>query len=434
MKKLKKLTSRKKVRIYMLIVLVLVLPFFFTANFFNNTPQVNSRSFVTALGIDTSEDGQGVVLSAQVFLPMIEERTLQNIVLIESQGKTIMEALERLSLQNGQNVEFSQCRLIVVGDAKANDGITREVKSLFSNNNFCSNAMMLHVQSSTAHHFLSQTLQQNDVAGSVVDFIEYYEKNESIPVVTLMKFLSSTLGESNASFMPSIRLEETEKEQLEKNVKDTPSDEEEDANNEEGEDANNEEDEEGDEEIVPEERYVLHERIGNLETIAIFKNGELVGTLDEYQSSGMAFLSGYSKKGYLTLPAFSFEGEDFDNIFVTVMRKNSRVRVLFDDGVPKAYFTISVRILLNEKFRFRDVASDLHAQRELYAELEKAFEKEIEKKVQATLDASKELETDFLNLNYKFHRLQSRQIKDFKQSKTLLESLTTEFDITVRLD
>ncbi|MCL2862371.1 MAG: Ger(x)C family spore germination C-terminal domain-containing protein [Firmicutes bacterium] len=473
MRKLKKLTSRKKVRIYMLILLVLVLPFFFTANFFNNTPQVNSRSFVTTLGVDVGKDGEGIHLSAQVFLPMIEERTLQTIVLIESEGRTIMEALERLSLQNGQNVEFSQCRMIVIGDEKAKNGITSEVKSLFSNHNFCSNAMMLHAQDVSAHHFLTKTMQLNDAGGSVADFVSYYEKNESIPNVTLMSFLAGTLGESNASFMPSARLikekEEREEEEEENNIEEEKEEKEEE-NAEDGEEAekenvgaddevgkenvgatalgrpqdeaqaeedqeeNQQEEEDG---INPEELlvYVLHDKIDNLDTVAVFKDGKLSGVLDEYQSSGLAFISGHSKRGFLMLPNFTFNGEEFENIFANVIRKNSRLRISFADDTPYIKYTISSRLLLNEKFRFLDLTSDLSEQKELYAELEQAFKKEIEKKVQSTLDVSKELDTDFLNLSYRFHRLQSNKIKEFSQTENnFLKKMKIEIEVKVRLD
>lgn len=200
---MKKLSERKKLIIYKVLLFVFAFAVAFLPATASRNLEVNSRVVVEMLGVDGS--GGGVEVTAQYVMPTeTDGATTKDKVTVE--GKTLTEAVELLNTALGRRAELGQCSVVVVGSSLDPSVL----------------GTLLTATDVTADVYLTAATEKaKDLVGDMTDFmkksgatdadfIAYSAKKAHIATVTLLNFLSDLDSASGTAFVPVVEMLESD--------------------------------------------------------------------------------------------------------------------------------------------------------------------------------------------------------------------------------
>ena len=200
---MKKLSERKKLIIYKVLLFVFAFAVAFLPATASRNLEVNSRVVVEMLGVDGSDGG--VEVTAQYVMPTeTDGATTKDKVTVE--GKTLTEAVELLNTALGRRAELGQCSVVVVGSSLDPSVL----------------GTLLTATDVTADVYLTAATEKaKDLVGDMTDFmkksgatdadfIAYSAKKAHIATVTLLNFLSDLDSASGTAFVPVVEMLESD--------------------------------------------------------------------------------------------------------------------------------------------------------------------------------------------------------------------------------
>ncbi len=200
---MKKLSERKKLIIYKVLLFVFAFAVAFLPATASRNLEVNSRVVVEMLGVDGSDGG--VEVTAQYVMPTeTDGATTKDKVTVE--GKTLTEAVELLNTALGRRAELGQCSVVVVGSSLDPSVL----------------GTLLTATDVTADVYLTASTEKaKDLVGDMTDFmkksgatdadfIAYSAKKTHIATVTLLNFLSDLDSASGTAFVPVVEMLESD--------------------------------------------------------------------------------------------------------------------------------------------------------------------------------------------------------------------------------
>ncbi len=406
-----KMSKPWKIRAYKLLAVLFVLFAFFQSLVFSNTPQIDMRAVVTVLGIDSVPGGR-FKTSAHILVPVAAGETKSSQDLIESEGSSLAEAIDNLSVTNGTKVEISQCGMVIFGKTLSEKDVLEHVKMLMSDGRVSAGVVLISADKLEARDFLEKHSKMSDESSTNVNsFISFFENSLYMPTLTMIRFLANSTTESRSSFLPCIELKENMSE-------DTGS-----SGGSGGE---------GGGSSGGESAPVSKTKIESISTIVIFRDGKRVGILDNVETSGLSWTDKRSKRGFIQLDKFEEFGREYQNIAGKVSSKKASMKYLFKDGKPVLKVKVRAKIgLLDHQMFTYDLDKAKLSDIKVVNMLDRRMSDKIQSEIDAAINAVKRLDSDFMRLRYNFFRMKNKEMTKYESdpNNDFIRDLTVEYDI-----
>jgi len=189
------------------IIIVAVLLTFSTVSGLIAPSQTQSKSIVTALGIDKVTDK--FELTAQIIVPQINTSSAEKYEVASGEGYDIGECIASLEFQTGETIGLAHCFTIIISDSVCASNNMNDVLDYFArSNNLCTNAILVHT-TDLAKDILKYTTTESSTSQDILYDITEYNNNKILSFGTdLYTFLDDTISPHSTAMMFDVTLEE----------------------------------------------------------------------------------------------------------------------------------------------------------------------------------------------------------------------------------
>lgn len=172
---------------------------------------LSERAIVAGLGIDY-ENGI-YTLSAQILLPSSDDSKTSNIVVSSAEGRTIGEALAKISSESSMLVATSHCNLVLLGEGTIKGKAYSSLDYMIRNAYLSENALILTTEG-MAKDILNAKTAYSDMTSFYIqrELMVYGNYKEAVHR-NIKEYLSSYYTENKANWLTKVRKVETEKPQ-----------------------------------------------------------------------------------------------------------------------------------------------------------------------------------------------------------------------------
>ncbi len=314
--------------------------------------ELNERAIVQAIGVDSVKGGYRV--SLQIFSPgggdgpTEIDAGQQNAKMITAEGKTISDAIQQATLEQGRQIFYGHNRLLVIGESTVKKGISNILP--FFNSGYQSRpSINVMAAEGTAEGILSANIQQGIIpAESLEKMVENYSENGSVMQTKLMDVITSFYNESRCVTLPKVALTG----------------------------ANTDKDSsEGDDQQIEKSHLVM------IKGSVVLKNGIWAGNLDEDQTRGLVWMSDNVKETLLVIPYRKSKNKETEQVSLNIY--NSRTKITPEIRNGKMLFRVTVHAVgkinemsLNTQFSFYEddlIQIEQAAERTIQNQCESAF-------------------------------------------------------------
>lgn len=364
---------RKRVAIVLILIII--------SNLFTgcwSKKELNELSIATALGIDKSDDKY--IISVQLINPTeiaAQKSSGQSAATIvyKAEGKSVFEALRRMTMVTSRKVYLSHVRVIVFGEQVAREGLKNLLDFLSRDTEMRANVYLLVSRNSKAEDVLGilttlERISANKVYMSLKSTEEFWA---SASAVMLDEFIDSIGSKGKDAVMSGVTVKGNAEEA-------------------------------GTNENMKRSRGY---GILTIDNIGVFKKDKLIEWLKENESIGYNQIIGKLKSTIVTID--SPEGE---SVGIEIKESKSSVRGKIEDGKPKIYINFQA------SGDVADVQSSIDIKKtENIDKLEKEAEKRMEKNMKAVIEkAQKELKSDIFGFGEAFRRSNPREWKKLQKN------------------
>jgi len=274
--------------------------------------ELNQRAIVQAIGIDIEKEGYRVTF--QIFSPegggdSGVDASKQNAKVISAEGKTISDAIQNATLQQGKKIFYGHNRLLIIGEETAKRGV-REILPFFNNGYQSRPNTDVMIAEGTAEAVLTANITQGIVpAESLQNMIENHTENGSVLQTRLLDVIEAVYDESKTVAIPKIKPTEEAK-------------------------ASMAQEENKEEKVEPTQLMIM-------DGTAILKSEKLVGYLNESETRGLLWLTGKVHQTLVVFPYQSKLDHEEHAVSVEVHRSETKTDVSIRNG--KATFKVEIQ-------------------------------------------------------------------------------------------
>lgn len=357
--------------------------------------ELNELAIASAIGIDKSGDGYQVTV--QIINPSeitAEKGTGQRspVVTFSATGKTVFEALRRITLESPRKVYVAHIRVVVLGEELARDGISKIMDFLSRDSEFRIDFYILAAKNTKAESVLKVLTQLEKIpANKIALGLEISEKSwSSTHAVQLDELTNDFISDGKNPVLTGITLSgDPDTGMTLENLKSS--------------------------------RASSLLRIGNL---AVFKKDRLVGWLSEEESLGFNYVMGYVKN---TITTIDYPGGG--KLSIEVKGTKSNIKSKIENGKPKS--KVEVRIEGN----VGELECDLDLKKpESIRQIEDALEKVVEEKMKLAIGKAQNLGSDIFGFGETFHKENPKAWKELKENwNEEFERLSVDVNVDAKI-
>lgn len=179
--------------------------------------EVDRLASVLALGIDSIPESKTILLTVQIASPEVKGKGSQTTggggggkayTVMNSEGKSLAEALGNLGIQSTRRILLSHCKVIILGKELAETGIGAIVDDLKRARESRRTNWILTTDK-TAKEILETDISMEQVPARGIDFIlQNFNKGGPVRPVTCNDFYVRLNSDSYVSFTPLIQLQD----------------------------------------------------------------------------------------------------------------------------------------------------------------------------------------------------------------------------------
>ncbi|TDT61311.1 Ger(x)C family spore germination protein [Fonticella tunisiensis] len=338
--------------------------------------ELNELAIASAIGIDKSGDGYQVTV--EVINPSeisAEKGTGQRspVVIFSATGKTVFEALRRITLESPRRVYLSHIRVVVLGEELARDGIAKIIDFLSRDSEFRIDFYILAAKNTKAESVLKVLTQLEKIpANKIAQGLEISEKSwSSTHAVKLDELTNDFTSDGKNPVLTGITLS---------------------GNADTGMTLEN----------LKSSKLSSIQRIGNL---AVFKKDRLVGWLSEEESLGYNYVMGNVKSTITTV-----ECPGGGKLSVEVLRTKSNIKGKIENGKPKAKVELSMEGNIGESECDLDLTKP-----ENIRQIEDALEEVVKEKKKLAIGKAQNLGSDIFGFGETIRRENPKAWKELKE-------------------
>lgn len=295
-------------------------------------PELKDRTIIKMVGVD--REGEEYLLTLLRFSPSgsLEESGGEKVTYIETKGKSISEAIDRVSHYTGNEIFLGNTSLLVLGKQAAENDL-ENCLSFFNENYEVNPELFLTLASDTAQEVIAVQAKQDDVPTQLKNLIRQGEKNGLLGQPTLRDVMNRLQSNCSDPYLPMIEAVEVE-----------------------------------------EDKKIL-----KIAGMGICKDGKLKMTIPVEEIRGVLWATDELNRALVTV---DFGEEDKSTASVILNGSKSRVKVRIENDAPVITLSIHTKGSLNEVTSSQGAGAKL----EEIKEIEDKTARKIEKAVEKTLE------------------------------------------------
>lgn len=342
-----------------------------------NRKEINELSIVTAVGIDKSSEGY--LVSVQIINPseIASEKKASNrtpVNTYHASGRTIFEAVRRLTLETPRRAYFAHMRLLVFGEEMAKEGIARSLDLFSRDHEIRSDYSIVIAKNQRAEKLLEiltpvELIPANKILSSLKTSQKVWAPTHMVELDELLNSLSSEGQDATLTGViikgnPDIGMSTNNLENVE----------------------------------LPASLLIQY--------IGAFKGDKLVGWLSEKESMGYGYITDEVSGSVVTIPY----GKD-GKLGVEIVRSKTKVKGKVENGKPK----IDIEVLAEGNIAEVESEVDLSKSKNIY-KIQAIVEEQVKTQIEAAIQkAQKDLKSDIFGFGEVIHRADPKAWKEFKK-------------------
>lgn len=315
-----------KIKILILLILIVIISIF--TGCIPKT-ELNEREIVQGIGIDLKEDKY--LLTIQVFTPeggggkTNIDASKTNAKIIESEGETITEAMEKASLEQGKKVFFGNNRVLIIGKELAISGIDEIISFFLRDYESSRPTVDVLVADNTAKEILSTNINQGIVPAETIEkLIQNTQKLGKSNEIQFLDLVKNIVNHSDSATIPIIKINKNdEKQNGDKNEE------------KQNEDKKQEESEKGD--VIP-----TIPKLQISET-ALFKKDKMIGILNSEETEGLMWIRNLINQSIITTQI-----SNIPKLSLIILQNNTEIIPNFNGNDIKFNININAKSKINE--------------------------------------------------------------------------------------
>ncbi|RCX20973.1 spore germination protein KC [Anaerobacterium chartisolvens] len=352
-----------------------------------NSRELNTISIVMGTGLDKPEDGEGVLITAQVVKPGeikasekegttgTDSNAYWN---LEREGMSTFATVRGFTHQASRRLFFPHNQVLILGEDFAEENVRKKIDIFVRDPENRLTVWVLVSKGKAKDIFYVKPELEKITALSISNMVDAYAATSQSISVNLKDFLTRIMSDSTAPVAPFIKIAEK-----------------------------------GGKEVLV------------MEGTAVFKKDGLAGELDSKETRGLMWVLGRVKSGIIE----SHFSEGGEYVAFEIVRASSKISPEIKNGKPCVKITINEEGNVGEE-NFRD-GLDLAS---MVKELEGKKSEVIKGEVMAALKKAKELNADIFGFGEKIHKSYPKQWAKLKDNwDTVFNDLEVEVLVNAKL-
>lgn len=347
--------------------------------------QARTQAIVTAIGIDKTDNEYEV--SLQTLVPTPAEQFEQKISVVSGVGKSVSEAIDKISLRLGKKIGIAQCRVIII-NREIDDNLASVFDSI-TKTKINTHNLSIIVTDNKAKDFLNASENLDNNLYFALSDESYNNLHIDAVYLSLGEFYNDYISKDNDSLVCKVNLTSS------KEIGSIES-------------QNTQDSSGGEQEQNTQEDIVFN----NGESV-IIKDGKFFLDLTPQQTRCFNWLSNKSTKGYIYVDNISDDLYDNASVGLEIQKKILKKKVKFANGKPQIAFDLIIYARIDEVMSNEQSKKVLKSEESLLTRaLKISVIKQIKEEMAAAIQLSKENFIDVLHIQDEFLKYQN---KDFKQ-------------------
>jgi len=385
-----------KAKLIMLIVLAIFV-FFFSSDF--GLIDVEKTSIITAIAIDKENDEYKV--TAQIAVPEATDTNSENLKSqISGKGSTVGGAIKDLGDLSGWFPKLAFCNLIILGNGLKDENVIK-VLDYFAKTLRVQDSALVAMSEKQAYKLLELATPLDNISSFALQKILLKNTgfDRDVSSTDVKTFCSGHYSISNSAIMPIIKAEPAGEEQSTGDKSSKKS-------------GNSAQSSGGESKPSGDEKK--SDNLFNAKTTALFKDGKMVGELDENLTFVYNALHHPFRGTTFPVDGINFNGQT-TNYLLTVFKSTPKLKV--DASVNDLTLNVSLNLYCKISDHSADGSEEALSQNtplpdRVVVGAEEFFKSNIEKLVQKEI----ETECDFLRIKEKLYRFNNKQYSRYKDS------------------
>lgn len=346
----------------------------FTINDYSLTSS-DKMAVVLAVGIDEIE-GEKYGVTCEVVTPAMdgESENARKHTVIYGEGSTIDIAIRDGFGKLGWNPKLKYCNIVIFGKDIVEKNAMNVLTFFIRSEKLVDTSLFAVAEDKAKDILLASTPLDNSGANAVqkIELEKSIMKN-SVAKISIKNFVKNYYDEGIDAICPIIKLEDSQ-------IKDT----------------------EEDKQKMNDEKSSMF----NMQNSAIFDRGQMVGELNETQTSTYLLLNGKNLHKRFKVPV---KGETYNfEILAEKINKN----IDFIDGKPTIEIELTLKVIISDSTKIDTIGEIAHPY-DIDDEALSAFEKEIEQNFEKTFYLSKEANSDFMGIGKHLHKFHLKKWRNY---------------------
>lgn len=389
---LKKIFRRKNATRYYLILIAFLFCFFFSNDF--GLIDIQKTAIVIAAAID--RDGEEFVLTSQIAVPQASKQGEQvQPVQIESRGKTVAEAFSKVNAKTGWYPKLVFCNLIVLGKTAVERDVF-EGLDFFLRDEYMADNCSLAVTEGDAKEILSSKTPIEEIPALAVQKVlsEHAARVGTALPVTLRTFSASHYSSAKSGFIPILKKEQASGESSSSHGQG-------------GGQSGSQSQSQNQSQSGGKNQGESKETVFSASETALFKEGVMVGKLNEEQTFALAAV-----KRDLRLAGF-FTGEAGNNYTLLVKKNENKIRLTVDKNAQPKLFVQATVIAGIQDNSSPSTVTELAEEGSLPPAVKKAAEEKLKKTVEDVFQIAKDCGADVFGATEMLRKYQSKYFSTY---------------------
>lgn len=397
-----------------LLAVLFIFTFFFSNDF--GLIDVEKTSIITAIAIDL--EGENYIATAQIAVPEATDTNTENQkAQISGKGSTIGAAIKDLGDTSGWFPKLSFCNLILIGNGFKDANVIK-VLDYFAKTLRVQDSALVAMSEKKASELLELASPLDNISSFALQkiLLKTTGFDRDVAPTDIKTFCSGHYSKSGSAFMPLIKV-------IPSSIGKS-SDEQGNSSGQESTESGKDTGSGGGSSGQDDKKNYLFDA----KTTVLFKDGKMVGQLDENMT--LAFNALTDKFKGTTIPLDDVNGDlsKNDNYLLTVMRAIPSIKVFANDN------DITLKINLNLYCRISDHSADgsseaLSENKPLPKPVIDKAEEFFIQNIKEIVETSKQTDCDVLKVKEKLYRFKHKQYSRYKDN--CLSILTPEISVTV---
>lgn len=338
--------------------------------------ELNELAITLAFGIDKVEDEYQI--TAQVVVPsevsMKASTGRSSVTLFKARGKTVYEAIRKITKESPRKVYPGHLRMLVIGEELAKEGIGESLELLARDWELRSDFYVAIAKDATAEELLNVTTTIESIpANKMFNTLRSSENSwAGTNGITLDELIEDLISEGKEAVLTGVMvIGDQELGSSKQNV----------------------------ESITPAARIVYDE-------LAVFKKDKLVGWLTEIESRGYNAIT-----NQLKTTVSSISCPETGKATIEIIDFKSEIKGKVKNGSPE----VDIQSHVNANVGAVECPIDL-TKLETFDNLEKTFEKEVKVTFEESIETLKEFEVDIFGFGEAIHRSNPKEWEKMKET------------------